>query len=189
RGVRLRRRDRQLDVAAARTRADRAGRHHHHEVRRRGRRADPALNVEVDGATLAVSVTLPEGGGQAPGIVALHGAAYGTRDFVVYEHLHRVLPPAGFAVATFDRRGNGESTGEPSRGRFDVQSGDALAVLGALGELPEVDASRLGLWAFSQGAWVAPLAATRSDAVRFLALVASTGVTPGEQMVFAASCQ
>jgi len=49
---------------------------------------------------------------------------------------------------------------------------------------PDVDPRRVGLWGFSQGAWVAPPAASRSDAISFLVLVASTGVTPAEQMLY-----
>jgi pimeloyl-ACP methyl ester carboxylesterase len=45
-------------------------------------------------------------------------------------------------------------------------------------------ADRVGLWGFSQGAWVAPLAARRSQGVAFLVLVASTGVSPREQMLY-----
>jgi hypothetical protein len=44
-------------------------------------------------------------------VVALHGASEGKRDSSLYSHLHKLLPPAGIGVVTFDRRGEGESTG------------------------------------------------------------------------------
>jgi len=116
-------------------------------------------------------------------IVALQGAGEGTRDFRSYTHLHDLLPPAGIGVVTFDRRGEGESTGDSSRGRFEVQVDDALAVLRA------VDAADIGLWGISQGGWIGPLAAAASDEVKFLVLVASTGVTPSEQMMYAVERQ
>ena len=113
-------------------------------------------------------------------VVALHGAGSGTRDSSpLYRHLHETLPPRGIGVATFDRRGDGESEGEPTRGRFEAQARDALAVAAALG----VD--RVGLWGLSQGAWVAPLAATLSEDVAFVITIAATGVTPAEQMRYA----
>lgn len=130
------------------------------------------LRVGVDGAVLAVSHSAS--GDSA--LVAVHGASAGTRAHPLYEHLHRALPPLGIGVATFDRRGDGESTGLPSRGQFERQARDALAVADAL----EVD--RIGLWGFSQGGWVAPLAATFSPRIRALVLVASTGVNPAAQM-------
>jgi pimeloyl-ACP methyl ester carboxylesterase len=55
--------------------------------------------------------------------------------------------------------------------------------------LDAVDAERVGLWGISQGGWVAPLAAAASDDVAFLVLVASTGVTPAEQMMYAVEKQ
>jgi uncharacterized protein len=137
------------------------------------------LKIEHDGITLAASYS--PGGDTA--IVALHGAGEGTKDAALYAHLHELLPPAGIGVVTFDRRGEGESTGDSSRGRFELQVEDALAVIRAL------DVKRVGLWGISQGGWIGPLAAAASDEVAFLVLVASTGVTPSEQMMYAAERQ
>ena len=133
------------------------------------------LSVAVDGATLAASYS-PAG---ETIVIAVHGAAHGTRDHPLYRHLHEVLPPAGIGVVTFDRRGDGASTGDPSGGLFELQARDALAVAAA------VDGTCIGLWGWSQGGWVAPLAATMSDRVAFLVLLASTGVSPHEQMLYA----
>jgi hypothetical protein len=116
-------------------------------------------------------------------VVALHGAGEGTREFRPYTHLHELLPAAGVGVVTFDRRGEGESTGDSSRGRFELQADDALAVLRA------IDAGDVGFWGISQGGWIGPLAAAASDEVKFLVLVASTGVTPSEQMMYAVERQ
>ncbi len=125
---------------------------------------------------LGVSYT-PSG---STALVAIHGASAGTRDSSpLYRHLHETLPAIGVGVATFDRRGEGESEGEVTRGRFEAQARDALTVAEALG------VERVGLWGFSQGGWVAPLAATLSDDVDFVITIAATGVTPAEQMVYA----
>jgi pimeloyl-ACP methyl ester carboxylesterase len=108
-------------------------------------------------------------------LVALHGAGNGTRDsHPLYRHLHETLPPLGVGVATFDRRGDGESEGRPTRGRIEAQARDGLAVAAAL------ETQRFGLWGFSQGGWVAPLAATLSDDVAFLITIAASGLTPAE---------
>jgi uncharacterized protein len=137
------------------------------------------LQVEGDGFTLAASYS-PAG---PSALVGLHGASEGTRDSPLLRHLHELLPPHGIGVVTFDRRGEGESTGDATRGRFDLQADDALAVLRAIG------AERGGLFGYSQGGWIAPLAAARSDDVAFLVLVASIGVTPSEQMMVAVERQ
>jgi uncharacterized protein len=137
------------------------------------------LRIERDGFSLAASYS-PAG---PTALVALQGAGEGTREFRSYRHLHELLPPAGIGVVTFDRRGEGESTGEATRGRFELQVEDALAVLRA------IDAERVGLWGLSQGGWIGPLAAAASDQVAFLVLLASTGVTPSEQMMYAVERQ
>src|SRR5215208_2878008 len=138
-----------------------------------------AVRIESSGAVLVGSYT--RAGPTA--IVALHGASEGERSWYLYRHLHDVLPPAGIGVLTFDRRGDGESTGSPSRGRFTIQADDALAFA------RELDVDTVGLWGISQGGWVAPLAATRSPRIAFLVLLASTGVTPAEQMRYAVAEQ
>ena len=141
------------------------------------------LRIERGDAVLAASYS-PAGG---TAIVALHAAGEGTREGrlhrALYEHLHAVLPPAGIGVVTFDRRGEGESTGDATRGRFRAQAEDALAVAAT------IDVERVGLWGYSQGGWVAPIAATMSDRIAFLVLVASIGVTPREQMLYATAEQ
>jgi len=137
------------------------------------------IQVESGAATLVGSYS-PAG---PTVVVAVHGAGEGRRDWYLYRHLHDVLPPAGIGVVTFDRRGEGASTGEPSRGSFAVQADDALALAEA------IDAEQVGLWGISQGGWVAPLAATRSERIAFLVLLASVGVTPAEQMRYATAEQ
>ena len=137
------------------------------------------LRIERDGFSLAASYS-PAG---PTALIALQGAGEGTRDSPSLRHLHELLPPAGIGVVTFDRRGEGESTGDATRGRFELQVEDALAILDAL------DAEHVGLWGYSQGGWIGPLAAVASDAVAFLVLLASPGVTPSEQMMYAVERQ
>lgn len=124
----------------------------------------------------APELAVPAGPGPHPAIVGLHGASDGSKDHFLFLHLAKVLPPRGVAVARFDRRGNDVP--------FDLQVEDAMRVVDELAVRPEIDAGRIGLWGFSQGAWVAPLAASRSTKIAFLVLVASTGVSPAEQMLY-----
>ena len=126
-------------------------------------------------------LTLPKGTGPFPAIVCIHPASDPTRDHFLFLHLEALLPPHGVAVARFDRRGNDVP--------FLDQARDVEAVLAALAARPDIDPARIGLFGFSQGAWVAPLVASRSDSVAFLVLVAATGVSPAEQMRYATATQ
>ena len=132
------------------------------------------LNLAVEGAALDATLSLPSDRARG-GIAALHPANDGSRRQLLFEHLAETLPARGIAVLRYDRR--------PAEGDvpLDVQASDALAALDRLAaDLP--DAAPVGLWGWSQGAWAAPLAATRSAVVRFLVLCASTGVSPAVQM-------
>ena len=119
---------------------------------------------------------MPETPGKHPALVALHPANDGSRDQFLFRHLAAVLPPSGVAVLRYDRRGDDVPLA--------LQADDALSACSLLRSRDDIDPTRIGLWAFSQGAWVAPLVAARSKDIAFLVLVASTGVTPAEQMLY-----
>jgi hypothetical protein len=118
---------------------------------------------------------LPDGLARG-GIVPLHPASHGSRRQFLFEHLADTLLPLGVAVLSFDRRPSLDGNDIPVA----VQAEDALAGLRAL--RAEVGDAPLGLWAWSQGAWAASLAAARSEEVAFLVLLAACGVSPAEQM-------
>ncbi|MFG3706879.1 alpha/beta hydrolase family protein [Micromonospora sp. NPDC047670] len=114
--------------------------------------------------------------GPARGALAvLHGSHAGARSYFLYEHLARLLPPAGVAVLRHDRRPRIDGRDVP----LSAQSDDAAAALDVLrrrvGDVP------VGLWGFSQGAWAAALTASRHP-VDFLVLVGCSGVSPARQM-------
>jgi pimeloyl-ACP methyl ester carboxylesterase len=136
------------------------------------------LDISGDGVTLTATLTLPDRPVRG-GLVPLHPSDDASRDQFLFRHLAEILPTRGIAVLRYDRRPLPEH-GDVS---LEVQAHDALAALLKLREAPSVGSAPLGLWGFSQGAWVAPLAASLApDLVAFLALIASTGVTPARQM-------
>ncbi len=108
------------------------------------------------------------------GVVALHGASDPSRRQPLFDHLADTITPLGFAVLSYDRRASA-SGDVPLR----VQADDAL---GAAGALAESVGAPVGVYAFSQGAWAACLAAADPGGPAFLALVGCSGVSPGEQM-------
>ncbi len=145
-----------------------------------GPRADTMPGMELtitsQGVGLPATLTLPKGPVRG-GVVPLHGSHAGSRDFLLYEHLAQVLPPRGIAVLRYDRRPSRSGRSVP----FAEQAADARAAMAVLRRhIPEMP---VGLWGYSQGGWVAPLAAANQpEEVAFLTLVSPVGVTPGAQM-------
>jgi pimeloyl-ACP methyl ester carboxylesterase len=83
----------------------------------------------------------------------------------------------GVAVLRYDRRADAEGHDIPLR----TQVRDAHTAMEVLRQ--HVGQSPIGLWGFSQGGWVAPLAAATHPAeVAFLITVSASGVSPAAQM-------
>jgi len=137
--------------------------------------SEVALTVG-DGVALDAALTLPAGPGPHPALIPLHPAADRSRHQYLFRHLATVLPPRGIAVLRYERRGDDVALEE--------QAADTRSAIAKLRARDDLDPTRIGLWGFSQGAWVAPLVASRSADVAFLVLVASTGVSPSEQMLY-----
>ena len=131
---------------------------------------------ELTVAGLAATLTLPEDTVRG-GLVPLHPASDGSRRQFLFDHLTDTVAPRGVAVLRFDRRPS--SAGDVP---LEIQADDALEALRELRAQPETGSARLGLWAWSQGAWAAAVAAARSPDVALLVLLAASGVSPAEQM-------
>jgi uncharacterized protein len=139
-------------------------------------RAMRSTDIAIPGVEGPGLLRVPdEGVAVRGGVVALHGAAFPQREQPIFEHLARTLTPLGYAVLSYDRRPSpdGDDTS------LEVQAEDALAAVAALAA---ETGGRVGLFGFSQGAWAAALATSRSADVRFLALLGSSGVSPAIQM-------
>jgi hypothetical protein len=139
------------------------------------------------GARLAGTLSLPDGEGLWPAIITLHPASNGRRDQRLFAHLEALLVPAGFAVLCYDRRGSAASEGDFETADFAQLADDALAAVTLLAELAEIDTAMIGLYGHSQGGWIGPEAAARSDRVAFMVLVGACAVTPAAQMRYASA--
>ncbi|WP_417484922.1 alpha/beta hydrolase family protein [Maricaulis salignorans] len=130
---------------------------------------------ESDGLTLAGRLVLPQGAQPVPIAVWVHGSE---RDSALdWAYAQRIMPAQGVGIFVYDKRGTGASGGEYSQD-FQALAGDAAMALQRARELAGPRAGRVGLFGGSQGGWVAPLAATMSDAdfvmVSFGMMVAPT---------------
>ena len=118
--------------------------------------------VTVSGATLALVLHLPETTGGADCIVACHGL-HASKDSDKYLLLAAEMPLAGLALARFDFRGCGESTGVEAETTVATRLADAREVLARLVSHPRLS-GRFGLLGSSMGGYVVlHLAAQRGD--------------------------
>lgn len=141
-------------------------------------RSEPVVYKSADGTRLSGTLLVPNGPGPHPAVAMVQGSG---------RVPHRALLPladplarSGVAVLLHDRRGVGESGGSFARATFDELAEDALAGVRLLAGRPDINPRQIGLVGSSLGGWVAPLAASRSPAVRFVILEAAPAVTPAE---------
>jgi dienelactone hydrolase len=146
--------------------------------------------VPTTGAVLAATITEPLTPGPHPGIVIVHGSEPGQRTYYgVWVGLYASL---GLTVLTYDKRGNGASTGTypgefASDSNLAIYAADAATVLRFLASSPGVDPKRVGFHGGSQGGWTVPLAIGRHQApAAFAILVSGPAVTVDQQGVWAA---
>ena len=111
-----------------------------------------------------------------PLVVLVHGSEKTSAIGSVYAYL---LAAQGVSVFVFDKRGTGSSEGEYTQ-NFELLADDAAAALAEGRRLAAGRFGRAGFFGGSQGGWVAPLAATRSQA-DFVAVGFGLVVSPIEE--------
>ncbi len=139
--------------------------------------------------TLAGTLTLPRTSGWHPAVVLLHGSGPLNRDqevfgmkpfWIIADHLTQ----RGIAVLRYDSRGVGGSSGAVYQFTLVDVAEDALAAIRYLKSRNDINSAQIGLCGQSQGAVVAPLAASRSKDVAFIICLACFGI-PGEEAYIA----
>lgn len=109
---------------------------------------------------LAGRLVLPPGNKPVPIVVLLHGAEPASaRDT---NALQRMLPAAGIGAFVYDKRGTGAS-GDKYTQVFSLLADDAVAALAEARRMAGPRGVRFGFQGPSQGGWIAPLAATRTN--------------------------
>ncbi|GAB2508914.1 alpha/beta hydrolase family protein [Nocardia heshunensis] len=108
-----------------------------------------------------------------PGIVLVGGSGPGPRQ--EYRREAEAFAAMGITTLVYDKRTDGYSFTHRDLG---LLADDALAAVRVLRETPGVRPNQIGLWGFSEGGWVTPLAAARSTDVAFLITLGASGFTP-----------
>ncbi|MDH4047393.1 MAG: alpha/beta fold hydrolase [Gammaproteobacteria bacterium] len=134
--------------------------------------------IDSDGAKLYGRLHLPDGNPPYAAVVLVHGSGDDPGTEWLYNGDFFVAN--GFAVLAYDKRGSGQSEGDFTF-NFEQLADDAGIVARHLADHVEIDADCIGLVGYSQGAWVAPLAASRHDVVKFVIVNYGIIESPAEE--------
>ena len=121
---------------------------------------------------------IPDAAGPLPGIVLVDGSGDGACDD--WGEWPERFVGCGAVVLAHDKPGCGGSPGNWMEQTFDDRARETLAALAVLRAHPACSGQPVGLLGFSQGGWVALLAATSGDA-DFVVSLSGPGVTPAAQ--------
>jgi uncharacterized protein len=139
------------------------------------------IQLPVGGGVLGCEVLIPAGAGKHPGVVLVPGAG-GWDRFASFYIIAELFAQNGMASFTCDKRGTGSSTGNWYSQSFQEQAQDVIAGIRYLRERGEVDSAKVGVWAFSQGTYPGPIAASAGKA-SFLILVADFAISARESVM------
>jgi dienelactone hydrolase len=108
--------------------------------------------------TLHGALLRPAGAGPFPAVILIHGSS--TPDRNDFRYFADLFARHGIAALIYDKRDTG---GEANGGTASLETlaGDVLAAAATLDRRRDIARGRIGLWGFSQGGWVAPIAASR----------------------------
>lgn len=136
---------------------------------------------------LGGTLTIPHGGGPFPAAILITGSGPQNRDEELFGHkpfwvIADYLSRRGIAVLRVDDRGVGASAGNSTRETIDEMATDVLSGVDFLKARKDINARKIGVIGHSEGGIVGPLAASRSNDIAFVIMLAGTGV-PGEQVM------
>ncbi len=133
---------------------------------------------------LAGMLFLPEGDGPFPTAIFIHGSGPSTRNSVWYLSIAKNLQANGIAVLLPDKRGSEKSGGDWIGASIEDLATDTLSAVEFVKTQEMFDYSTIGLVGFSQGGWIAPVAAAKSDDVSFVVSMSGNAVTTDEQLLY-----
>ena len=161
------------------------------------RPSDPSIEVrevtfDSGGVELAGRLWLPGGPGPHPAAVFIPGSGRSIRNLDLDpDPVPFHLVEQGVAFLAWDKRGVRDSGGafEPlaetdadaQLARLRLLAADAVAAMRYLAGRDDIDDERIGVWAFSQGGWVASQLEGVGAEPRFVIIVGGPAVSIGEE--------
>jgi dienelactone hydrolase len=139
-----------------------------------------AVQVRTQAQNLDGMVFSPVAAGRHPAVVFVHGA--GTSTWKGLDRQADHFARSGIVVLVFDKRTADYS---PWHRDYVAMADDTLAGVELLRTRTDVDFDSIGLFAVSEGAWVAPVAAAKDARISFVVLVSAPVVSPAQQAAYA----
>jgi uncharacterized protein len=113
-------------------------------------------------------------------VILIHGNDAQTRDM---GYLIPLFALNGVNLVSYDQRGTGESSGSWRESGPEQRASDVDAIYDALRREPLVDVKRIGLWAFSNGGWTAPIVSLQRP-VAFMMLVGAPASSVADNIYY-----
>ncbi|WP_456825477.1 alpha/beta hydrolase family protein [Cellulomonas sp. P5_E12] len=140
------------------------------------------VTVQLDGTTVDAQISEPVGAeGPLPGVVFVHGAGTGRYDTAFLQQAHE-LAASGIVAMVPNKRLDTYTTRHRD---YPLMAADYDASVALLQSREGVDPDRVGIYAESEGGWIAPVMAAQDPSIAFVVLVSSPVVPPREQAAFA----
>ena len=139
---------------------------------------------QPDKIKLSGMVFLPEGRGPFPTAIIIHGSGPSRRNSVWYLSVAKYLQNQGIAVLLPDKRGSEKSEGKWLGASLEELANDTLAAVTFVNQQHLFEYTSIGLIGMSQGGWIAPIVATKTQDLAFVVSMSGAAVTPEEQLTF-----
>lgn len=144
------------------------------------------IEFESHSTKLAGSIVFPANKTPKAAMVFVHGSGKQSRNLALAEQFAR----EGIVSLVYDKRGAGKSGGEYEQDHnvgeknISLLADDAAAALKVLASHPELQGIPAGFTGISQAGWIAPLAAERTPAAKFLVMWSGPVCKVSEEDIF-----
>jgi uncharacterized protein len=154
------------------------------------RPGDQTVTFPGNGFNLVGTLSQPSGSpnakGRYPAVILVAGSGFEDRDenvagIPIFAQLAGGLADAGYYVLRYDKRGTGQSGGREEAATIDDYADDVRYAMKFLRERRDVDPKRVVVFGYSDGSWVALVAASKEeDNVAAVVLAAGASGTGGQ---------
>lgn len=125
---------------------------------------------------------VPQGEGPFPTAVVIHGSGPSRRNSAWYLSVAEHLRSNGIAVLLPDKRGSEKSEGNWIGARFEALATDTASAIAYVKDQKQFAYSTIGIIGMSQGGWIAPVVAAKTDHIDFIVSMSGATVTAAEQL-------